>query len=126
MTGIDKVGSITVAVRDQDEALTWFTEKLGFRKTMDRPGPGMRFLAVCARHQPDLQIILAPWFPDLVGKNATAILHTSDCQGTYEELKARGVEFTESPQPRPFGLQAIFKDLYGNSYALLEVKGSPR
>ena len=66
------------------------------------------------------QVILASWFPDLIGKNPTAILSTDDCQGTYEELKERGVTFIEAPQPRPFGVQAIFQDLYGNRYALLQ------
>ena len=130
MVGIERVACITVAVRDQDEALQWFTEKLGFRKHTDMaerdvggrslPGPGMRFLTVSPPKQPDLQIILASWFPDKIGKNPTAVLYTDDCRGTYEELRARGVEFSEAPEPRPFGLQAVFQDLYGNSYALLQ------
>jgi len=120
MPGIDRIVCITVAVRDQDEALEWFTSKLGFRKRTDMPGPGIRFLTVSPANQPELQVILASWFPDLIGKNPTAVLNTEDCRATYAELKARGVEFTEPPQTRPFGLQAVFKDLYGNSYALLQ------
>jgi len=125
MPGITRFACITVAVRDQDEALHWFIEKLGFRKRVDAPGPGMRFLSVSPPQQPDLQVILASWFPDLVGKSPTAILHTDDCRGTYDELTRRGVVFTETPQLRPFGLQAVFRDLYGNSYALLEPGGTP-
>ena len=97
MAGIKRFLCITVAVKDQDEALQWYTEKLGFRKHTDMPetevegrampGPGMRFLSVSPPEQPDLQVILASWFPDLIGKNPTAILSTDDCQGTYEELK---------------------------------------
>lgn len=120
MAGIDRFACITIAVKDQDEALKWFIEKLKFQKRVDMPGPGIRFLSVSPKNQPDLQVILASWFPDLVGKNPTAILHTSDCRKTYQELKECGVEFTEAPEQKPFGLQAIFKDLYGNSYALLE------
>jgi catechol 2,3-dioxygenase-like lactoylglutathione lyase family enzyme len=130
MTGIERFACITVAVRDQDEALQWFTEKLGFRKHTDLPetdmegralpGPGMRFLTVSPPKQPDLQVILASWFPDKIGKNPTAVVYTDDCRGTYEDLQARGVVFTESPEPRPFGLQAVFQDLYGNSYALVQ------
>ena len=120
MPGIDRIVCITVAVRDQDEALEWFTSKLGFRKRTDMPGPGIRFLTVSPANQPELQVILASWFPDLIGKNPTAVLNTEDCRATYADLKARGVEFTEPPQTRPFGLQAVFKDLYGNSYALLQ------
>ncbi len=120
MTGIERFACITVAVKDQDEALTWFTEKLGFVKRVDRPGPGMRFLTVSPRDQPDLQAILASWFPDHVGKNATAVLYTDDCRTTYEELKNRGVVFAEAPAPKPFGLQAVFEDLYGNRYARVQ------
>jgi catechol 2,3-dioxygenase-like lactoylglutathione lyase family enzyme len=120
MSGIDRFACITIAVKDQDEALAWFTEKLEFQKRVDMPGPGIRFLSVSPKNQPDLQVILASWLPDLIGKNPTSILHTDDCQKTFEELKGKGVEFTEAPTQRPFGLQAIFKDLYGNSYALLE------
>jgi catechol 2,3-dioxygenase-like lactoylglutathione lyase family enzyme len=120
MAGIDRFACITVAVKDQEEALAWFTEKLGFVKRVDQPGPGMRFLTVSPQRQPDLQVILASWFPEKIGKNPTAVLYTDDCRKTYEELAARGVEFSESPQPRPFGLQAVFKDLLGNSYALVE------
>lgn len=120
MAGISRIACITVAVKDQDEALEWFTSKLGFKKRTDRPGPWMRFLTVSPSDQPDLQVILASWFPDHIGKNPTAVVNTDDCRATYEELKARGVVFTESPSQKPFGLQAIFKDLYGNSYALLQ------
>lgn len=120
MAGIDRFACITVAVKDQEEALAWFTEKLGFVKRVDQPGSGMRFLTVSPQKQPDLQVILASWFPEKIGKNPTAVLYTDDCRKTYEELAARGVEFSESPQPRPFGLQAVFKDLLGNSYALVE------
>jgi hypothetical protein len=120
MAGIMRFACITVAVQDQNEALRWFTEKLGFVKRVDRPGPGIRFLTVSPRHQPGLQVILASWFPDHVGTNPTAVLHTDDCRKTYDELRERGVEFTKGPEPKPFGLQAVFKDLYGNHYALLE------
>ena len=120
MAGINRFACVTVAVKDQDEALRWFTEKLGFQKRVDRSGSGIRFLTVSPSKQPDLQVILAPWFPEHVGKNPTAVLYTDDCQATYDELQDRGVAFTEAPQQKPFGLQAAFEDLYGNSYALLE------
>jgi catechol 2,3-dioxygenase-like lactoylglutathione lyase family enzyme len=120
MSAIDRFACITVAVKDQDEALQWFTEKLDFVKRVDQPGPGMRFLTVSPRKQPDLQVILASWFPEHVGKNPTAVLYTDDCRQAYDELRGRGVVFTEGPQPRAFGLQAVFKDLCGNSYALVQ------
>jgi catechol 2,3-dioxygenase-like lactoylglutathione lyase family enzyme len=121
MAGIDRFGCITVAVKDQDEALQWFTEKLGFEKGVDTPGPGIRFLTVSPKKQPDLQVILASWFPEHIGKNPTAVLYTDDCRETYDDLTTRGVVFTEPPSQKPFGLQAVFKDLCGNSYALVQL-----
>src|SRR5690348_9195680 len=112
MAGIERVACITVAVNDQDEALQWFTEKLGFRKHTDMaetdldgrvlPGPGIRFLTVSPPKQPDLQIILASWFPDKVGKNPAAVVYTDDCRATYDQLRERGVVFTEAPEQHPF------------------------
>jgi len=101
IAGINRFACITVAVKDQDEALQWFTEKLGFVKRVDRPGPGIRFLTVSPRNQPDLQVILASWFSGQIGVNPTAMLHTDDCRATYEDLKARGVIFAEAPEHKP-------------------------
>ena len=120
MLAFDKVSTVTIAVQDQDEALTWFTEMLGFEKRMDQRGNGFRWLTVAPPQQAEVEFLLASWFPDRVGKNATWVLSTRDCQGGYEELKSRGVEFTQSPQPRPWGIEAVFVDLYGNQYALVQ------
>jgi hypothetical protein len=68
----------------------------------------------------DVEFLLASWFPGLVGKNATWVLSTRDCQGGYEELKAKGVEFSQKPEMRPWGIEAVFSDLYGNQYALVQ------
>lgn len=120
MQAIDRVSTVTIAVADQDEAFTWYTEKLGFEKKMDVRSPEFRWLAVAPPQQVDVEFLLASWFPDLIGKNATWILSTRDCQGSYEELKSRGVEFGQKPELRPWGIEAIFSDLYGNRYALLQ------
>lgn len=117
---INRIACITVAVKDQAEALAWFTEKLGFKKRVDQEGPGIRFLTVSPKSQPDLQVILADWFPEAIGKNPTAVLYTDDCKQTYEELVAQGVEFSSPPEPQFFGIQAVFRDLCGNSYALVQ------
>jgi catechol 2,3-dioxygenase-like lactoylglutathione lyase family enzyme len=120
MQAIDKVSTITIAVRDQDEALTWFTEMLGFEKRVDQQGNGFRWLTVAPPQQIEVEFLLASWFPDRVGKNATWVISTRDCQGGYEELKGKGIEFIQGPQPRPWGIEAVFVDLYGNKYALVE------
>ncbi|MGB6688426.1 MAG: VOC family protein [Terracidiphilus sp.] len=123
MQAIDKVSTVTIAVRDQDEALKWFTEKLGFEKRVDMKAPGMRWLTVAPTQQMEVELLLADWYPDRVGKNPTWVLSTRDCRKAYEELSARGVEFTQKPQPRPYGVEAVFVDLYGNRYALLAPPG---
>jgi uncharacterized glyoxalase superfamily protein PhnB len=119
MSGIDRVSTITIAVTDENEALRWFTEKLGFEKRLDLAG-SLRWLTVAPRQQKEVQFLLATWFPDHVGKNATCVVDTEDCRATYEALKARGVRFKQEPQVRPYGTEAVFQDLYGNTYALVE------
>jgi predicted enzyme related to lactoylglutathione lyase len=120
MQPYDKVSTITIAVKDQDEALTWFTQILGFEKRMDQRDSGFRWLTVAPAQQAEVEFLLAAGYPDLVGKNAPSVLSTRDCQGGYEELKGRGVEFTQAPKPMPWGIQAVFVDLYGNKYALVQ------
>lgn len=120
MQAIDRVSTVAIAVADQDEALEWYTEKLGFEKKMDVRSAQFRWLTVAPPQQVDVEFLLASWFPDRVGKNATWVLSTRDCQGGYEELKGRGVEFSQKPELRPWGIEAIFSDLYGNKYALVQ------
>ena len=120
MQPFDKVSTVTIAVRDQDEALTWFTQMLGFEKRVDQLGNGFRWLTVAPPQQVEVEFLLASWFPELVGKNSTWVISTRDCQGGYEELKSRGIEFVQSPAPRPWGIEAVFVDLYGNKYALVQ------
>src|SRR5579863_2707503 len=120
MQAIDRVSTVTIAVANQDEALAWYTEKLGFEKKMDVRSPQFRWLTVALPQQVDVEFLLASWFPDRIGKNATWVLSTRDCQGGYEELKGKGVKFSQKPAMRPWGIEAIFADLYGNRYALVQ------
>ena len=120
MQGIDKATIVTIAVKDQDEALQWFTEKLGYEKRADMSGPGMRWLTVAPRKQKEIEFLLASWFPQLVGRNATCVVETEDCRATTVELKKRGVKLTQEPVERPYGIEAVFEDLYGNHYALVQ------
>ena len=118
--GISRIKAVTVAVDDRDQALAWYTEKLGFVKKADIPIPGFRWVTVAPAEQEDVEFLLASWFPDLVGKNATCVLHTRDCKATYKLLANRGVEFTQKPEARPYGTEAVFQDLQGNRYALVQ------
>ncbi len=120
MQAFDRVSTITIAVANQDEALTWYTQILGFEKKMDVQSQGFRWLTVAPPQQVDVEFLLASWFPSLVGKNATWVLSTRDCQGGYEELKSRGIEFSQKPAVRPWGIEAVFADLYGNQYSLVQ------
>jgi catechol 2,3-dioxygenase-like lactoylglutathione lyase family enzyme len=135
-----KIASAQVWVHDQDEALAFFTEKLGMSVQSDVTLPEMgnfRWLAVSPAGQPDVSIVLmaipgAPVFEpetadqvrELMAKGASGgiFLTTDDCRASYEELKARGVEFVDEPEERPYGIDAGFRDPSGNHYRLTQVK----
>jgi uncharacterized glyoxalase superfamily protein PhnB len=96
-----------------------------------------RWLTVGPAGQPDIAIVLmaipgppvmepdtAGQVADLMGKGfaGTVFLATDDCQGSYEDLRARGVEFTEAPEERPYGIDCGFRDPSGNSFRLTQVR----
>jgi predicted enzyme related to lactoylglutathione lyase len=127
-----RLGNVTVLVRDYDEALRFYTEVLEFEKRSDQAfGPGARWVTVAAPGQ-DVQIILQKPEPAMhgeeaarkmterIGQNPTWVIATEDCRKTYELYSSRGVQFTDPPKQMPWGTQAVFKDLYGNSYALVQ------
>jgi predicted enzyme related to lactoylglutathione lyase len=126
-------------VHDQDEALAFYTQKLGMEVRSDVTVPELgnfRWLTVGPPQQPDIAIVLmaipgpplmddktAAQVRDLMGKGfaGTVFLTTDDCQASYEKLKGRGVEFTEAPEQRPYGIDAAFRDPSGNSFRLTQV-----
>jgi catechol 2,3-dioxygenase-like lactoylglutathione lyase family enzyme len=128
---------VNVWVRDQDEALAFYTEKLGMELRDDVTLPELgdfRWLTVSPPDQPDVALALMaipgpPVFADetraqiesLLAKGATGGLFftTDDCQATYEELKARGVEFNDEPTERPYGIDAGFRDPSGNQIRMM-------
>ena len=127
-------------VHDQDEALAFYTEKLGWEVRADVTLAEMgnfRWLTVGPAGQPDFAVVLMaiPGAPvmdaetadqvrDLVAKGfaGTVFLTTDDCRASYEELRDRGVEFTETPEERPYGIDAGFRDPSGNSLRLTQVR----
>lgn len=126
-----KVTHISLIVRDQEEALQWYIDKLEFAKQADSPFPGgsHRWLTISPRQQPELEIVLEPpeWETassankaELIGKQPGWVIATNDCKKDYELLKTRGVEFISPPEEMPWGISAVFKDLYGNQHNLLE------
>jgi predicted enzyme related to lactoylglutathione lyase len=135
-----KIASAQVWVHDQDEALAFYTEKLGMSVQSDVTLPEMgdfRWLAVSPPDQPDVSIVLmaipgAPVFEPETAEQvrelmatgaATGIfLTTDDCRASYEELKARGVEFVDEPEERPYGIDCGFRDPSGNHMRLTQVR----
>jgi uncharacterized glyoxalase superfamily protein PhnB len=135
-----RIGSMQLWVHDQDEALAFWTQKVGMETRSDVTLPEMgdfRWLTVGPAGQPDIEITLmaipgppvmdsetAEQVRGLVAKGfaGTVFLTTDDCQASYEELKARGVEFTEEPEERPYGVDSGFRDPSGNSIRLTQVR----
>ena len=126
-------------VHDQDEALDFYTNKLGMEVRSDvtlAELGNFRWLTVGPPRQPDISIVLmaipgppvmdpdtAEQVKALMAKGfaGTVFFTTDDVQGDYEELKSRGVEFTEEPEERPYGIDAGFRDPSGNSFRLTQV-----
>lgn len=134
---ITRVARVTILVSDQDEALRFYTEKLGFEKRADMPMGATRWLTVAPAGQRELEIVLQQPDPafhgedgarqmlERVGQSTTWVLATDDCQGDYERLSGLGVRFTSPPQRQMYGLEAVLLDLYGNSYSLLQQPSEP-
>jgi predicted enzyme related to lactoylglutathione lyase len=124
---LTKLAVVTILVRDQDEALQFYTEKLGLEKMDDMNfGEGNRWLTVTAPRQREVQIFLqkADSFgvdlTDSVGRAPSWAFNTDNCRETYEILKARGVKFVSEPKEQPWGIEATFEDLYGNKFSVVE------
>ena len=134
----NRLSVTTLLVTDQNEALRFYTEKLGFEIRADVKNGDYRWLTVGLKDQPDLEFQLAAVKPGgsltqedvdqltkLVeaGKLGIGPWKTDDCQKTYETLKARGVDFLQPPTDRPYGIiEAIFKDNSGNIMVLAQDK----
>ncbi len=135
-----RVGTAQLWVDDQDEALAFWTEKVGMEVRADVTLPelgGFRWLTVGVPGQDDFAIVLMaiPGPPlmdsetveqvrELMSKGfaGTVFLETDDCRASYEELRARGVEFNEAPEERPYGIDSGFRDPSGNSIRLTQVR----
>lgn len=135
-----RIANALLWVDDQEEALAFYTEKVGMEVRADVTLPELgdfRWLTVGPPGQEDVSIVLmdiaqAPVgdeqgrqeIRDLVSKGlaGSVFLTTDDCQASYEELLSRGVEFTEAPEERPYGIDSGFRDPSGNSLRLTEVR----
>ena len=135
-----RISNAQLWVHDQDEALAFYTEKLGMEVRSDVTLPEMgdfRWLTVSPPGQEDVTIVLMaiPGAPvmdeetqqqvrELMAKGfaGTVFLTTEDCEASYQELKSRGVEFVETPEERPYGIDSAFRDPSGNNFRLTQVK----
>ena len=132
---IKRINHTFIHVLDQDEALDFYAGKLGMVVNTDADLGNMRWLTVSAPEQPDLELVLMlpgpPAYDDattaeireLVTKGAAGgglIFETDDCRATYEQLKAAGVEFTQEPVERFYGIDAAFRDPFGNHFRMTQ------
>jgi catechol 2,3-dioxygenase-like lactoylglutathione lyase family enzyme len=134
---LNQLANVQVWVNDQEEALAFYTDKLGFEVREDVTVPELgnfRWLSVGVPGQ-DVAIVLmaVPGTPvfddetrqqilDLLAKGASGGLFftTEDCRASYEELAARGVEFTQEPTEQPYGVDAGFRDPSGNQFRMVQ------
>src|SRR3954469_9632094 len=134
------IGSTQLWVHDQDEALAFYTQKLGFEVRSDVTLPELgdfRWLTVGPAGQPDVAITLMaiPGPPVMDEETADQVralmakgfagavfLVTDDARASYEELKSRGVEFSEPPEERPYGIDSGFRDPSGNPIRLTQLR----
>ncbi|PLK43903.1 MULTISPECIES: VOC family protein [Emticicia] len=131
---ISRISHVSIYVLNQDSAYDFYVNKLGFNVATDAPmGPGMRWLTVTPPDQPDVEITLmsvsagmvfdeesAEQMRNLVKKGTFGfgVFECKDIYATFEELKAKGVEFTKAPTEEFYGIEALFKDDSGNWFSL--------
>lgn len=129
---IENMTHVMLFVKDYNEALDFYTNKLGFVKVADvSPVPGWRFLSVAPKGQ-GTEIILhvpnaamqgeseANQEVGLIGKTPSLMFKVDDCKKTCDELRSKGVVIMKEPEKAPFGIQALIVDLYGNPLWLIE------
>ena len=135
---ITKMSHVTLFVNNQEEAKNFYVNKLGFEVRTDQTmDGGFRWLTVGPTTQKDLEIVLmepsvGPMFDEesaqavrlLLKKGVlgSGVFEVDDCKKTYEDLKAKGVQFAGAPQERFYGIEAIMKDGVGNWFSMTEHK----
>jgi predicted enzyme related to lactoylglutathione lyase len=117
---IRSVKFVSVYVSDQDAALAFYTQKLGFTVVTDQPmGPDNRWIELKIPGAETGVVIVKPMMPEhRIGGFMNMSFVADDVQKTYDELSARGVQFTQAPKTEQWGTSAIFKDPDGNTFVL--------
>jgi catechol 2,3-dioxygenase-like lactoylglutathione lyase family enzyme len=126
-----KIGSISLLVREYDEAIAFYVGKLGFRLIEDTDmGAGKRWVLVAPPYSTETSLLLAKavspeqksHIGNQTGGRVFLFLHTDDFWRDYESMKANGIRFLEEPRNESYGTVVVFEDLYGNKWDLLEMK----
>ncbi|PLT33438.1 VOC family protein [Bacillus sp. V5-8f] len=127
-----KIGHVTVLVRDYDEAIEYYTDKLGFVLSSNNDfGNGRRWVTVSPSKESATAIVFVLADTDKkderVGSQAAdhvfLVIETNDCHGDFEKMKSKGVKFYGEPKEVPWGIEVVFEDLYGNRFDLLQHNG---
>ncbi len=127
---LTRIGTVTVQVTDQDKALAFYTQKLGFEKRADQPmGPNQRWIEV-APPGAQTRILLYKASKEMpgadsyqaakssLGKTTNMVLETDNIVETFAKLKANGVTIIDEPRKQPYGWWGVFADQDGNSYGV--------
>jgi catechol 2,3-dioxygenase-like lactoylglutathione lyase family enzyme len=125
------LGALALVVADYDEAVTWYTRALGFELIEDTDmGNGKRWVLLAPPGSRETRLLLAKASSDeqatrignQAGGRVFLLLHTDDFHRDHQRMLAQGVVFNEAPRDEPYGIVAVFKDLYGNLWDLLQLK----
>ena len=132
---MNSISHMMIFCRDQDEAKAFYTEKIGLECTSDTPmGPDLRWLTFSLPDQADFNLCVmptgaGPYGPDVkrrqdellaLGGTMGGVLATDDCRRDFEQLRSRGVEFTEEPEDRFYGIDCGFRDPSGVPWRLTQ------
>jgi catechol 2,3-dioxygenase-like lactoylglutathione lyase family enzyme len=125
------IASVTLVVRNYDEAISFFTQSLNFELIEDTPlGGGKRWISIRPRGGQGTSLLLAQeatpeqasHVGNQTGGRVTFFLHTDDFWRDFREMQRQGIEFLERPREESYGTVAVFVDLYGNKWDLLELR----
>ncbi|PKV52482.1 lactoylglutathione lyase [Aquimarina sp. MAR_2010_214] len=126
-----KIGAIALVVKDYDEAIQFYVEKLNFKLIEDiRLDDKKRWVLIAPNNQTETTILLAraatseqeKAIGNQTGGRVFLFLHTDDFWRDYHTMKSKGVSFLEQPREEPYGTVVVFEDLYGTKWDLLELK----
>jgi predicted enzyme related to lactoylglutathione lyase len=130
---LTRLAHVTVIVRDQEQALRFYVDTLGMEKREDRTMGEFRWLTVAPKGSEVAIVLQKPSAPfqspaeaermlAQIGHGTTWVVETDDCKAEHAAMVAKGVTFRDPPKEMPWGISAVFEDLYGNPFNLLQVR----